>query len=119
MLAQSETAMVELKIVNEFGDRWVSAMDLEDSSLPIVIEGIRAGLQHAGYVEGTINKFLPDLSLGSFNNPSDGKANEITRLDNLRVLDKECIWALLELISMCGGEPGPYEWSLVEQTLEQ
>jgi len=45
--------------------------------------------------------------------------DEIERLERLRVIDKEAIWALLEQISENGLATDGHTWSLVTQSLEQ
>ncbi len=45
--------------------------------------------------------------------------DEIARLERLRVIDKETIWELIELLSKEGVAVGGYGWSLVTQSLEQ
>ena len=45
--------------------------------------------------------------------------DEIERLERLRVIDKEAIWALLELLSREGAPVNGFAWSLVTQSLEQ
>jgi len=45
--------------------------------------------------------------------------DEIERLERLRVIDKEAIWALLEQLSENGLAVDGHTWSLVTQSLEQ
>jgi len=56
--ANPDTALVELMITNEFGDRFYNATDLIDSTLGNVMDAIRCGLLGVGYAQGSIDKYI-------------------------------------------------------------
>lgn len=58
MEANPDTALVELMITNEFGDRFYNATDLIDSTLGNVMDAIRCGLLGVGYAQGSIDKYI-------------------------------------------------------------